>query len=90
MRQRVKIPAAAFSILVLATTIISLLQRPVQAQTTPALSIPGAIFGGTKNVNSTQGPVPVCYTSGGLACDGKFHVVSDNTSASFSCGASTC
>ena len=82
--QRAKIPAAIFALLVLATIILALSQRAVQAQTTPNLSVPGAIFGGTKLVNTNQGPVPPCYLSAGTGCDGKFHVVNDHTTATIS------
>jgi hypothetical protein len=90
MQQRLKVSAVAFALVVLATIILSWSQRPVQAQTTPDLLVNGAIYGGTESAHGVKGPVPVCYTSGGIACDGNFHVVAGHFTATVaSCGASS-
>jgi hypothetical protein len=92
MRHRTKVSVVTIALLFLAT-VLSLSGRQVQAQSTPNLSVKGAIYGGTNIPNSTQGPAPVCYTSVGAACAGSLHMVVGATTAPVSgpCGAnSTC
>lgn len=81
MQKYIRIATATVALIGLAAIILLSSQRVVQAQT-PNLSVAGAVYAGTSAANTTQGPVPPCYQSTGIACDGKLHMVAGSKTQS--------